>query len=343
MTSFDTKITESGERPGWRFFRFVRVAFRRLVHAIPIMVLIVVFNFLLLQLVSGDAADVIAGESGSASQEMLDTLRKQFGLDLPILQQLWNYLYDLAHLSLGMSPRFNMPVSQLIGERLPGTLMLMCLALAIALAMGMLFGAIMASFAGRWPDRVLSVLVLVFYSIPGFWVGLMLIVVFSVHLGWLPSGGAAPAWSSLTGFAALLERLKYMILPATSLALFYVALYSRITRASMLEVRTQDYVRTARAKGLRPAAIAVRHVLRNALIPITTLAGLHIGGILGGAVVVETVYSWPGLGRLAVESVLARDFNVLLGILLLSSLVVVVANIAVDLVHLRLDPRIEDR
>jgi len=147
-------------------------------------------------------------------------------------------------------------------------------------------------------------------------------------------------WLALTGFPALLDGARYMVLPATSLALFYLAIYARLTRASMLEVKSQDFVRTARAKGVSPFVLTTRHVLRNALIPITTMAGMHFGGMLGGAVVVETVYSWPGLGRLAFEAVMARDFSVLLGILLLSSFLVIVANAAVDLLQAWIDPRI---
>jgi peptide/nickel transport system permease protein len=201
----------------------------------------------------------------------------------------------------------------------------------------------MASFASRWPDRLLSVFAILFYSIPGFWIGLMLIVLFSVKLGWLPSGGSETIGAGKTGLAGLLDRLRYMILPATSLALFYVAIYARLARAAMLEAQTQDYVRTAAAKGLSPLAITLRHVLRNALLPVTTLAGMHLGGLLGGAVVVETVYSWPGLGRLAFEAVMSRDFSILLGVLLLSSLLVIIANMIVDLVQAWLDPRIEVR
>lgn len=323
--------------------RVLQVLASRTLRAIPTILAVIVLNFLLLQLAPGDAATAIAAESGAATQEMMDTLRQQFGLDLPVLQQLGNYLWGLVHFDLGLSPRFNVPVTQLIFERLPGTLTLMGVSLVVALGLGITAGAVMASFAGRLPDRLLSVAVLVFYSIPAFWIGLMLIVVFSVLLGWLPAGGAGPAWSDATGLARLLEQARYMVLPAVSLSLLYVAIYSRITRAAMLEVRAQDFVRTARAKGLRGTQITIRHVLRNALIPVTTLAGLHIGGILGGAVVIETVFAWPGLGRLAVEAIMARDFKVLLGILFFSSLVVVVVNIAVDLIHSLLDPRIEAR
>jgi peptide/nickel transport system permease protein len=322
---------------------FVRVAHtlrRTLTHAIPTIIGIVILNFLILQLVPGDAADVMAGESGAATASTMGAFRERFGLDLPVMQQLWAYLYRLAHFDLGFSPRFNVPVSTLIGQRMPGTITLMLVALITAILLGLLMGALMASFAGRLPDRLLSILSLLFYSIPGFWTGLMLIVVFSLTLGWLPSGGSGPIVSSAKGFAAIAERGRYLVLPALSLALFYVAIYARLTRASMLEVRSQDFVRTAVAKGLSPISVTVRHVLRNALLPVI---GIHLGGMLGGAVVVETVYNWPGLGRLAFEAILGRDFNVLLGILLLSSMVVIIANVLVDIVHTWLDPRIGGR
>jgi len=317
-----------------------RQIWRIFLHAIPTVLGIVVLNFLLLQLAPGDAADVIAAEAGSATEETMAALRRSMGLDLSVLEQLKTYLLHLAQLDLGHSPRYAMPVLDLIMQRLPGTLILMATALGLAVVLGVALGAVMSSFAGRIPDRLLSVLSLLFYSIPGFWIGLMLILLFSVKLGWLPSGGSGTIGSSLTGWAALLDNARYMILPAMSLSLFYVAIYARLTRAAMLEIRNQDYVRTARAKGLSPLRITLSHILRNALIPVTTMAGMHFGNMLGGAVVVETVFSWPGLGRLAFEAVMARDFNVLLGILLLSSLVVIVVNGLVDLLQSRLDSRI---
>lgn len=323
-----------------RLGRIGRTLRRTVLQAIPTVLGIIILNFFLLQLAPGDAADVMAAEAGSATEETMAALRTRFGLDNPVLVQLWNYLNNLAHFSLGYSPRYGMPVADLIGQRLPGTLLLMVVALGIAIVIGLALGSLMAAFSGRLPDRLLSILSLLFYSIPGFWIGLMLIVLFSVILGWLPSGGAGVIGSTKTGFDAFLENVRYMILPATSLALFYVAIYARLTRAAMLEVRNQDFVRTALAKGVGPFGVTVRHILRNALIPITTLAGMHIGGMLGGAVVVETVYSWPGLGRLAFEAVMARDFSVLLGILLLSSVLVILANAVVDIVQAWLDPRI---
>ncbi|MEZ2408874.1 ABC transporter permease [Bosea sp. RCC_152_1] len=323
--------------------RLLLVLRRTALQAVPTAIGIVILNFFLLQLAPGDAADVMAGESGAATEETMAMLRQRFGLDLPVLRQLYAYLANLAQGSLGFSPRYNLPVATLIGQRLPGTLLLMGLALAIALVLGVMLGVAMALHAGRPLDRLLSIGTLIFYSVPGFWIGLMMIVLFSVTLGWLPSGGSGTIGAGLSGLNAVLNRLRYMILPATSLGLFYVAIYARMTRASVLEVSTQDFVRTASAKGLPPSAIAVRHVLRNALLPVTTLAGMHFGGILGGAVVVETVYSWPGLGRLAFEAVMQRDFSVLLGILLLSSLLVIFVNMIVDLVQAWLDPRIDVR
>jgi len=320
--------------------RIARSLRRTALQAIPTVIGIIILNFFLLQLAPGDAADVMAGEAGSATEETMAALRERFGLNLPLLDRLLAYLDNLAHFSLGFSPRYSMPVADLIGQRLPGTLTLMAMALTIALLIGLALGSVMAAFAGRLPDRLLSIFSLLFYSVPGFWIGLMLIVLFSVTLGWLPSGGNGTIGADLTGWAGIVDRARYMVLPATSLALFYVAIYARLTRAAMLEVRNQDFVRTAYAKGLSPAVVTVKHVLRNALIPITTMAGMHIGGMLGGAVVVETVYSWPGLGRLAFEAVMGRDYTVLLGILLLSSLLVILANALVDILQTWLDPRI---
>lgn len=313
---------------------------RNAVQAAPTLAGIVVLNFLLLRLAPGDAADVLAAQSGFATEETMAALRSRLGLDLSAFGQLGSYLAGLVQGDLGQSARYGLPVAEVILQRLPGTLLLMSVALAIAIGVGVAVGATMASFAGRLPDRLLSVAALLFYSVPAFWIGLMLILVFSVRLGWLPSGGAGTIGAGLTGWAALADQARHMVLPATSLALFYLAIYARLTRAAMLEVRSQDFVRTARAKGLSPFAVATRHILRNALIPVVTMAGIHIGNMLGGAVVVETVYSWPGLGRLAFEAVMGRDFQVLLGILLFSSVLVILANLAVDLVQARLDPRI---
>jgi peptide/nickel transport system permease protein len=313
---------------------------RTAIHALPTVLGIIVLDFLLLQLMPGDAADVIASESGVATAETMAALRERFGLDQPVLTQLANFLGHLAQFDLGFSPRYNMSVLDMIMTRLPGTVLLMVTALSLALVLGIAIGSVMAAWAGRWPDRALSVVVLLFYSMPGFWVGLMAIVLFSVKLGWLPSDGSMTVGANLTGWAFVADRVQHLILPALALASFFVAVYARLVRASMLEVQRQDFMRTAQAKGLHPFFIQLRHALGNALIPVTTVAGMHLGNLLGGAVVVETLFGWPGMGRLALEAVLARDFSVLLGVLLLSSLLVIIANVLIDLLHAWLDPRI---
>jgi peptide/nickel transport system permease protein len=314
---------------------------RTATQALPTVLGIVVLCFLLLHLVPGDAADVLAAENGSATAETMIALRQRFGLDQPMLVQLVSYLTHLAHFDLGFSARFGMPVSKLIVERLPNTLLLMVSALSMALVTGILAGWVMAIFSGRWPDRILQVVVLLFYSTPGFWIGLMAIVLFSVQLGWLPSSGSMTVGAPLSGFHLLADRAAYLVLPSLALSSFFMAVYARLTRATMLEVQTQDFMRTAAAKGLHPVTVQFRHALRNALIPVTTVAGIHIGNLLGGAVVVETVFGWPGMGRLALEAVVGRDFNVLLGVLLMSSVLVIVANACVDLLQAWLDPRIQ--
>ncbi|MCE7796146.1 ABC transporter permease [Sphingobium sufflavum] len=320
--------------------RTARIAVRTGLHALPTALGIVIISFLLLQFAPGDAVDVLAGEAGSATAEGMAEMRARYGLDQPVLTQLWAYLSNLVHGNLGWSPRYNMPVTQLIWDRVPESLVLTGAALVLALIVGIGLGAVMAAREGRLTDRLLSVLSLVFYSVPAFWIGLMLIVLFSIKLGWLPSGGAGTIGSSATGVAALLDKLRYMVLPTISLSLFYIAIYARLARVSMIEAKGQDFVRTARAKGLSERRILFRHVLRNALLPVTTVAGMHVGGMLGGSVVIETIYGWPGLGRLAYEAVMGRDFTVLLGILLFSSLLVIVANALVDVLHSILDPRV---
>jgi peptide/nickel transport system permease protein len=219
----------------------------------------------------------------------------------------------------------------------------MSCALAFAFSAGLVLGVLAARRVNGWPDTLISTLGLVFYAIPSFWLGLMLIVLFSVKLAWLPPGGFESIGQGLTGLAHVLDVARHLVLPILSLSLIFLAIYLRLMRASMLEVMTLDFVRTARAKGLSEGHVLRRHVLRNALLPMVTFVGLQFSTMLGGSVVVESVFSLPGLGRLAFESVVQRDLNTLLGIVLVSAMLVIVVNFIVDLLYAKLDPRIAAR
>lgn len=298
-------------------------------------------NFLLLQLVPGDAVDVIAGEAGAATPEYMQQLRELYGLDKPVLVQLFTYITQLAQFDLGYSFRYNMPVSELLIDRLGATLLLMSAALFLAIVIGNILGILSARKINGWFDSIVAVLALVAFATPLFWSGLMAIILFSVKLGWLPSGGMETIGSSYSGFDRVLDVARHMIMPVFSLVLFFTAIYTRLMRASMLEVLGQDYVTTARAKGMSETIVIFKHALRNAMLPVITMIGLQMGALIGGSVLVETVFSWPGIGRLAYEAVFQRDINVLLGILFISSVVVLLANILVDIAYVLIDPRVE--
>jgi peptide/nickel transport system permease protein len=318
-------------------------ALRRLAHAVPTVLAIVVLNFLLLQLAPGDAAEVLAGEAGSATPEYMAQLRKNFGLDQSMWMQLLLYVKQVVTFDLGYSFRHGMPVSELMLSRLGPTLLLMGTVLTLSVVVGVLLGSLAARKLNRWQDNLISSLTVLAYATPVFWAGLMLIVVFSIKLGWFPTSGMQKVAAFYEGFDRVKDIAHHLVLPAVTLTLFYLALYTRLMRASVLEQVTMDYVVTARAKGLTERQIIRRHVLRNAMLPVVTMAGVQVGAILGGAVVVETVFAWPGLGLLAYESLFARDLNLLLGIFFVSSCLVVAVNLLVDLAYSALDPRIELR
>lgn len=321
----------------------LRYMLRRILQLLPVALIIVLAAFLLLRLAPGDMVDVMAGESGAATPEYMAQLREKFNLDAPAYVLFGQYLGSLAHLDLGYSFRNNLPVSTLIAERVPATLLLMLAAVLVAAVLGIGLGALAARFRGRWVDELISTVSTIGFATPVFWVGLLLIVVFSIHLRWLPSAGMQTIGGVDGAWASLLDRLRYLALPALSLAFFYLSIYVRMTRSAMLEVYGLDFVRTARAKGLSETRIAWRHVLRNALLPLVTITGLQLGSLMGGSIVVETVFSWPGLGRLAFDAVFQRDINLLLGIFLCSSFLVILMNLLVDLLYALLDPRIEIR
>jgi peptide/nickel transport system permease protein len=312
----------------------------RLLKAVVILLAIIALNFFLIRAAPGDPAAVMAGEAGAADQIFLTQLREQFGLDKPVLTQLWIYMSGVATFDLGFSYRQQMPVSELILDRLPATLLLTGTAFVISLAMGIAGGVLAAMRVGRWSDTLITTAALIFYATPLFWIALMAVLLFSVHFSWLPSFGIETVGTEYTGFARLLDIARHLVLPALTLGLFFMAVYARMTRASMLEVGQMDFVKTAKAKGLKNGVIQRRHVLRNALLPVVTLAGLQAGQMVGGAVLTETVFAWPGIGRLMYESLLQRDYNLLLGIFFVSALLVIVVNMLTDIIYRLVDPRI---
>ena len=321
--------------------RGLRYVARRLGQGVVTILVIVVLNFVLLHLAPGDAADVLAGEAGAATPSYMLQLRQKFGLDQPAHLQLAAYLKRIASFDLGYSFRHGMSVTDLILSRLGPTLLLMLTVFAISVGTGIALGSMAARNVNRWSDHMLSMLAILAYATPVFWAGLMAIVVFSIKLGWFPTSGMEQIAAFNTGWARVRDVAHHLVLPALTLSLFYIALYTRLMRASVLDQYAMDYVTTARAKGLTERQIARRHVLRNAALPVLTMAGVQFGGLLGGAVVVETVFGWPGLGLLAYESLFARDINLLLGIFFISACLVVVVNLLVDLSYSLLDPRIE--
>ncbi|NDG49157.1 MAG: ABC transporter permease [Rhodospirillales bacterium] len=320
--------------------RIVALAGKRLAASLPTLLLILVGIFCLLQFAPGDTVDAMLAQMGGGDAAIAADLRRFYGLDLSVAEQLAHYLWRLVRLDLGFSAIYGKPVATVILERLPATLSLMGASLSFAFAAGMALGVIAARRVNRWPDTLISTLGLIFYATPSFWFGLMAIVLFSVHLQWLPAGGFGDVAMGYTGARRVLDIAWHLVLPTLTLGLIFLAIYLRIMRASMLEVLSLDFVRTARAKGLRETRIITRHVLRNALLPMVTLIGLQAGTMLGGAVVVESVFSLPGLGRLAYESVVQRDLNTLLGIVFVSALLVIAVNFLVDMLYARLDPRI---
>lgn len=313
----------------------------RLALAVPVLACIAVLNFALIHLAPGDPASVMAGEGGGATPEYMTMLRHKFGLDQSLAVQLWHYVVNVATFDLGYSFRNDETVASLIWERLGPTLLLMSVAFVLSVAVGTLLGLLAGTGRNAWRDVASSTLALLASATPSFWLGLMLIVLLSLKLGWLPTSGFETVGAYYEGTERVIDIAKHLVMPALSLALFYLALYTRVMRASVIEQSNMDYVTTARAKGQSERGILFGHILRNALLPVVTMAGVQAANLIGGSVVVESVFGWPGIGTLAFSALQGRDLNLLLGIFLVSACVVVVINLVVDLVYVALDPRMD--
>ncbi|MCL4187104.1 MAG: ABC transporter permease [Rhodobacteraceae bacterium] len=311
---------------------------RRLVQAVPLVVGIVTINFILIRLAPGDPATLLAGEF--ADRATVDRLREEFGLNEPLWVQYATYLWKVASLDLGHSYRFRAPVTEIVLGRLPNTLLLLVVSFGLSMVLGILLAALSARRPNSAFDNTASTIAMLGYCLPMFWLGMMLILVFSSLLGWLPTGGMYSLRGNATGMALVADIARHLILPATAYAAYFMAMAYRLTRAKLIETLREDYIRTARMKGLSERRVLFGHALRNAMVPVIAVMGLDFGVMIGGAVVVETVFSWPGVGRLMYESILSRDYPLLLGIFVIVSFGVIVVNLLADLVAALVDPRI---
>jgi peptide/nickel transport system permease protein len=313
----------------------------RLVKTVLTVVAVVVLSFFLIRLAPGDAATVMAGQSGYADEAFVKSLRAEYGLDQPLPVQFWKYVQAVAHGDLGTSYVRRQPVLGVILERLPNTLILDAFALVAAIAGGVWLGALAARRPGSAGDNAVSVLSMVFYAVPQFWLGMMMVLLFAVWMPVLPPFGIETMGADYTGLARSGDVAEHMILPGVTLALYYMASYARLTRAAMIEVSEQDFVKTARAKGISERQVSRGHILRNALIPLVTYAGLQASLLVGGSVLIENVFSWPGVGTLAYDAVQARDNPLLLGIFIVTAILVSLFNLVTDIAYSIVDPRVE--
>ena len=310
----------------------LRITLVRLLTVIPVLLGISVISFLVIRMIPGDVISSIMGQDfGDPAIEA--EMRRYFGLDMPVWEQFLRWFGDLLRGDLGTSMRTGQPVLDEIMQRLPSTLLLAVSALLVAVLLSIPLGILSATKRNGPLDAVARVVSLIGLSVPNFWLGILLVYIFSVSLGWLPSQGASEDGS-------LLGNWKYLILPAITLGASLAAINMRMTRSSMLEVLNQDYIRTARAKGLGERLVLGRHAMRNSMIPVVTVLGIELGALLGGTVIIEQVFAWPGLGTMVIRGISQRDYPVVQGTLLFLAFFYVLANVLVDLLYTYLDPRL---
>ncbi|MEL6566349.1 MAG: ABC transporter permease [Pseudomonadota bacterium] len=322
---------------------FLKNTALRIFYAILLLIAVLVLNFSLMHLAPGDVADTISQSMGGADQEVLDQIRADYGLDQPFLVQLGRYVGGVLQFDLGYSFFYNDPVTKLILERLPATLLLVFTAQIFALLIGVVLGVISARRPNGLASHAVTLIALFGYSAPVFWTGILLLIAFSLKIPWFPVAGMRDVTVEGGFWVHFVDVARHLVLPAITLASIFLALYSRLSRATMLETLGSDYVRTAKAKGLSDHQVVYKHALKNALSPVITLAGLQFSAVVSGAVLVEAVFSWPGLGTLAFQSIIARDTPTILGILFFSALVVIVGNLLTDMALRLVDPRLRGR
>ncbi|WP_187432258.1 Dipeptide transport system permease protein DppB [Roseobacter fucihabitans] len=314
---------------------------QRVLFGFVLIIAVIVLNFFLLHAAPGDVVDAMLAEAGGGDPEMAARLRALYGLDEPTYIQLIKYLGRVLTGDLGYSFYYDQPVSTLLLQRLPTTLMLTLSALVIAVVFGTLFGV----YAAIKPNGLFSNFVTIFslfgYATPVFWLGMIILLAFALHIPLFPAFGIRSFPEPDTAIARFFDVLNHLVLPTFTLAILYLANYSRISRAAMMDVLGADYIRTARTKGLPETKVIFKHALKNASLPVVTLAGLQLAQVFSGAVLVETVFSLPGVGPLLYESIVRRDFPVILGVLFGAAATTIVANIITDLIYKKMDPRIQ--
>ena len=316
----------------------VPLAVRRLLLGLPLVAVVVTLTFFLIRLAPGDPAMVLAGDA--PTPEFLASIRTEYGFDRPLPAQFLAFAAKAVQGDFGQSVYFHRPVFHVILDRLPATLLLTGSALLIAAAAGTLGGVMAARWAGRPADTAISAISLLGYSVPGFWIGQLLILLFAVQLGWLPSGGMTAARQAYTGWAHVLDLLQHLVLPVATLSVFITTMIARFTRAAMIEAVGQDFMLVAAAKGIGPRRLLWHHAFRNAAVTTVTVIGLETGAVLAGAVVTEIVFGWPGLGRLFYDAIFRRDYPLLTGSFMFSAFLVIGVNMVSDIVCALLDPRL---
>lgn len=319
---------------------FVRFLALRCLQALPVLALVAVGVFVLLELAEGDAVDAYLAGIGSGDAGFAAQLRERYGLGDSLWTRFATYITQLVQLDLGFSVAFSRDVGSVILERLPNTLLMMVSAIMLSASLGVLLGGLAALHRGKPADIAITSSALILNAMPGFWLGLLGIILFAVKLRWLPIGGLSTLDADYGPIRSTLDVARHLVLPVVTLALTYLALYVRLMRGAMIEASNSGWVHAARARGVPHRNVVLRHMARPALLPVVTMIGLQSGTLLGGSVVIESVFSIPGLGALAFEAVTQRDLPLLAGILLAGTLLVVAVNIAIDLIYRLLDPRV---
>ncbi len=319
--------------------RFLKYILRRILQAVPLVLVIITTNFMLIHLAPGDPVDILAGEL-NANPEYAQQLRAEFGLDQPLIIQLGRYITKLLKFDLGYSLRYRQDVLALILSRLPPTLLLMGTSLVISSFLGVFLGTLAAYRPYSLIDNAATLLALAGYSMPVFWLGQILLIGFALELGWFPMQGMISLRVPTEGWSRALDIIRHLALPALTFTVYHLTLIFRLTRVKMQEVLAMDFITTARAKGLPERTVVLGHALRNAMLPVVTVVGLHFGFMLAGSVLVETVFAWPGMGRLMFEAIMSRDYPVLMGLFFCVSIMVILANVLTDTVYAIVDPRV---